>query len=209
MHDFSANQLHQADGYNEFAWANDYVRLQHYATFLDSRERSERMNRHAFVGFSVILLLAIALLALPKFQISFLHIGVVYASDSYGDDINDTIVSQYNTTAWITIQDFTANGSARITPAWSTSFLVTVKINASLLATNSSAGSDSGTRVNMTIVQADNGTNIIWNNLTLNSTGTPSFTSPYWYVQKLGNWTSNLAVSGVTYNCTIVYQGYY
>jgi len=170
------------------------------------------VNRHLLVGFILILVgsLGLASVLIPiRNRWNFLDFYVVWASDSYGDDINDTKVSQYNTSQWVLIQQFSANGSARITDSWQTSFLVTVKINGSLLATNTSSGADTATRVNMTIVQADNGANIIWNNLSLNSTGTPSYASPYWYVAKLGNWTSSLPVAGVTYNCTIVYQGYY
>jgi hypothetical protein len=134
---------------------------------------------------------------------------VVWAADSYGDDFNDTIVSQYNGSSWLFIQQFSANASASINGSEAVSFLVTVKINGSLLNPSSASVADSCTRVNMTIVQSDNPSNVIWNNLTLNSTGTPSFISPYWYVAKLGNWTSSLPVSGVTYNCTIIYQAFY
>jgi len=170
------------------------------------------MNRHIIIGFVLILIgsLGLASCLIPaRNRLSYLSFFIVSASDSYGDDINDTIVNQYNGSNWLLIQQFSSNGSARITDNQSVSFLVTVKINGSLLATNTSSGADSATRVNMTIIQADNGTNIIWNNLVLNSTGTPAFTSPYWYVAKLGNWTSSLPVSGVTYNCTIYYQGNY
>ena len=170
------------------------------------------MNRHVLVAFILILVgsLGLASLLIPvKNHFSILNFYVVWASDAYGDDINDTIVQQYNGSAWVLIQQFSANGSARITDSWPTSFLVTVKINGSLLATNTSSGANIATRVNMTIIQADNASNIIWNNLVLNSTGTPSFINPYWYVAKLGNWTAALAVSGVTYNCSIYYQGSY
>jgi hypothetical protein len=154
--------------------------------------------------------LALANILMPaRNRFCMLSFYVVWAQDSYGDDINDTIVSQYNGSSWLFVQQFSANGSARVNENQSISFLVTVKFNATLLATNSSSGADSATRVNMTIVQADNASNIIWNNLVLNSTGTPGFTAPYWYVQKLGNWTTILPVSGVTYNCSIYYQGSY
>ena len=165
----------------------------------------------------ILVILSIMAFLVASNSIAFMHhsnfailnLFVVYASDSYGDDINDTVISQYNTT-WTQIIDATGNTSAKCDPNLQISFLVTVKINGSIIGTNTSSyAQNTATMVNMTIVQADNASNIIWNNLTLNATGTPSFTSPYWYCSKLGNWTSNLAQSGVTYNCTITYQGYY
>jgi hypothetical protein len=173
------------------------------------------LNRHFIVAFTVILIGIFGLASwsvgfLGHKNFAFLGLNVVFASDAYGDDINDTLVQQYNGSAWLLIIDATGNSSAKVDPNLQISFLVNVKINASLLATNTSSyAQNSATMVNMSIVQADNASNVIWNNLTLNATGTPSFSSPYWYCSKLGNWTSSFPQSGVTYNCTIVYQGYY
>ena len=170
------------------------------------------MNKRQFICCYVLMLIGSLMLAYHFSGSSgkaWLRFFVVWAADSYGDDINDTLVSTQFAGGWIQLQDLSGNGSCSINASQPMSFIVTVKINGSLLAVSSAGQADSNTRVNMTIVQADNASNIIWNNLTLNSTGTPSFTAPYWYVAKLGNWTSSLPLSGVTYNCTIVYQAFY
>ena len=138
---------------------------------------------------------------------SFLRVYVVHAADAYGNDITHVEVSEYNTTAWNLVQNFTGNGSCRVHDQWEISFLIGVQINETLLSANSTGQADAQTRVNMTITH-ENST-LIWDNVPLNSTGTPFFESPYWYVLKLGNWTASLPEQGVTYNCTITYEKYY
>jgi hypothetical protein len=132
---------------------------------------------------------------------------LAFAADSYGNDITHVEVWQFNTTQDILKANFTATAeSERIHDTWSTSFIVGVKINSSLVA--SSAEAISYTRINMTIIRTDTSA-YIWNNVPLNNSATATLVSTFYYTTKIGNWTSSLPESGVTYNCTVVYQAYY
>lgn len=134
----------------------------------------------------------------------FALIRVVWAADALGNDIEYVEVYQYNGTAWNMVENFTVSGgSTRITDSWQTRFVVGVQLNDTLA--DDTAEARSYTRANMTIV--DGGT--VWNNESLNDTGTVQDIGSYYYVPYEGNWTSNLPAAGVTYNCTVNYEVYY
>jgi len=156
-----------------------------------------------------ILLASLISLILVLSFVSLLDKGsfLAFAADSYGNDITYIEVWQYNGTADTNKANFTATaGSARIVDSWSTSFIIGVKINSSLVA--SSAEAISYTRVNMTIIRTDTSA-YIWNNVPLNNSASATLISSFYYTTKIGNWTSSLPASGVTYNCTAVYQAYF
>ena len=161
-------------------------------------KRNLRENMPLIGSVALILIILIAVLPGSPFTL------LVFA-DSYSNDINNIEVWQYNGSAWNLMVNFTTSGgSQRIHDGWPTSFIVQVKLNTSLASSASEA--HSYTRVNMSIV--DGGT--VWPISTmLNDSGTPSSSGGFWYVKKLGNWTSSLPSPGVTYSCNATFQAYY
>jgi glycerol-3-phosphate dehydrogenase len=129
---------------------------------------------------------------------------IVYAADSYGNDINFVEVWQYNETAWNLLANFTTTGgSVRVHDSWVMNFTVGIKVNSTLVS--SSAEAISYTRVYMNIT--DGGT--IWNNVELNNTAC-SLVGSYYYLTEQGHWNATGKPSaGVTYACSILYQAYY
>lgn len=148
-------------------------------------------------------LIAIAVIAL--FVLSpFTEIRLVYAADSYGNDINYVEVWQYNGTAWNLLANFTSTGgSVRVHDSWPTNFTVGIKLNSTLVSSTSDA--IAYTRVYMNIT--DGGT--IWNNAELNNTFC-SLSGSYYYLTEQGYWNqTGKPMAGVTYACSILYQAYY
>jgi len=161
-------------------------------------KRNLRENTPLILSVALILIILMAVLPGSPFTV------LVFA-DSYSNDINNIEVWQYNGSAWNLLANFTTSGgSVRIHDGYETSFIVQVKLNTSLASSASEA--HSYTRVNMSIT--DGGT--IWPISTmLNDSGTPSSSGGFWYVKKLGNWTSSLPSPGVTYSCNATFQAYY
>jgi hypothetical protein len=121
-------------------------------------------------------------------------------------DIQWIEVQQYNGTVWNQVNNYTATGgSDRILDSQLVNFTIEVSINKTVATTINDA--QSYTRVNGTIGIGND--HSIWDNVALNLSATYQSDATYWYVWFVGNWTSSLAVGGLTYNCTFVYQAYY
>lgn len=163
-------------------------------------DKHDKVRERITIAISLGMILIIFIALLPGSPFSLL----VFA-DIYSNNINNIEVWQYNGSAWNLVVNFsTSGGSERIHDGWATSFIVQVKLNTSLASSASEA--HSYTRVNMSII--DGGT--VWPITTmLNDTGTPSSSGGFWYVKKLGNWTSSLPSPGVTYSCNATFQAYY
>jgi hypothetical protein len=148
--------------------------------------------------------LSLCLTLLVTLAPSFPFVTLVFAADSYGNNINYVEVWQYNGTGWALLANFTATGgSVRVHDGWPTNFTVGIQLN-STLAT-STAEAISYTRVYMNIT--DGGT--IWNNVELNNTAC-SLSGSYYLLTEQGYWnTTGQPVTGVTYACSILYQAYY
>ena len=129
---------------------------------------------------------------------------IVYAADSYGNDINFIEVWQYNGSAWNLLANFTSTGgSVRVHDSWAMNFTVGIQINSTLVSSTSEA--IDYTRVYMNIT--DGGS--IWNNAELNNTSC-SLSGSYYYLTEQGHWNeTGKPVAGVTYACSILYQAYY
>jgi hypothetical protein len=155
--------------------------------------------KRRFLGLTLILSLLL---------ISFLLVQddtlIVYAADSYGNDINFVEVWQYNGSAYNLLANFTVTGgSVRVHDSWPTNFTVGIQINSTLVS--STADAIAYTRVYMNIT--DGGS--IWNNVELNNTAC-SLSGSYYYLTEQGHWNqTGKPVAGVTYACSILYQAYY
>jgi hypothetical protein len=135
----------------------------------------------------------------------FIRVG--WSADAQGNDITHVTIYQYNGTVWNLVENFTSSGgSERILDSQPINFEVYMKLNKTLASSDSEA--KSFTRSNMTITRTDTSV-LIWDNVPLNQSATITSDATYYYLSFSGNWTSTLAVAGVTYNCTDVYQSYY
>jgi len=125
----------------------------------------------------------------------------VFAVDSYGNDINFIEVWQYNGTDYILLANFTSSGgSVRVHDNWVINFTVGIRFNSTLAS--STAEAISYTRVYMNITG-------IWINVELNNTSC-TLIGNYYYLTEQGHWNqTGYPEAGVTYTCSIVYQGYY
>jgi hypothetical protein len=147
-------------------------------------------------------------LILPLLLVSLLMMQndtmIVYAADSYGNDITFIEVWQYNGTAWNLLANFTSTGgNVRVHDSWAINFTVGIRINSTLVSSTSDA--IAYTRVYMNIT--DGGS--IWNNAELNNTAC-SLSGSYYYLTEQGHWnTTGKPTAGVTYACSILYQAYY
>lgn len=130
---------------------------------------------------------------------------LVLAADAYGDQINYVEVWQWNGTAYVLRANFTSTGqSVRVEDNHVIKFVVSIKFNSTFAS--SQAEAISYTRVYMNITNG--GT--IWNNEELNNTECTGPTGNFYYLKEEGIWNSTgKPVAGVTYACSIVYQGYY
>ncbi|MEM3629096.1 MAG: hypothetical protein QXE06_06970 [Candidatus Bathyarchaeia archaeon] len=129
---------------------------------------------------------------------------VVYASpgDAFGNDIMWIAVYQGGALK----ANFTASGgSVRVDSGVQVDFVVAVKFNATLASSQSEAVQY--TKVLMTISYGSG--NYVWQNKELNNTSVSGPSNGFYWLKEVGNWTSNLPQAGVTYTCSITYQGYY
>ena len=146
-------------------------------------------------------LLIIALLSLNG---NFSLIQLVYASDSYGNDINWVAVYQWNGSDYELRHNITSSGGTyRIYDNQTTKFVVNIKFNSTLAS--SSAEAISFTRIYMNIT--NEGT--IWNDAELNNTDC-NLVGDFYILNENGVWNSTgKPTGGVTYACSVLYQGYY
>lgn len=130
----------------------------------------------------------------------------VYAT---GDAISYFQVDQYNGTDWNLMLNATASGqSASILDSQPLNFTIQVKLDILYASTASQAQTYTWIGMNITY---GGGPTYVWTNVTLNDTAVGGVYSDasFWYVRKLGNWTSSLPIAGTTYNCTAEYRAYY
>ncbi|MFN3329235.1 MAG: hypothetical protein ACK40U_10395 [Fervidobacterium pennivorans] len=121
-------------------------------------------------------------------------------ADAYGNDIVYIEVWQGGSLK----ANFTSTGgSVRIDANQQVDFVVCIKFNSTLASSESEA--ISYTKVLMNITYSGN---YIWQNKELNNTSIFLSNGFYW-LKEVGNWTSNLPQEGITYNCAVLYQGYY
>ena len=125
-----------------------------------------------------------------------------FASDSYGDDINFIEVWQWNGSDYVLEANFTSNGgSCLVADNKAIKVIVSIKFNDTLAS--SEAEAISYTRLYMNISEG------IWTNVELNNTSCVHSGDFYW-LKEDGIWNqTGYPVSGVTYECGVLYQGYY
>ena len=150
------------------------------------------------VKLAIMIVTSMLILAFASFN---RQIGTVLAIDSYGNDITHIEIWQYNGTSWNLKANFTSSGqSVRVVDGQAVKFIVGIKFNATLASSSSEA--ISYTRVYMNITS-------IWNNKELNNTSC-SLVGSFYYLKEQGIWSvTGYPQSGVTYSCTVLYQGYY
>lgn len=126
----------------------------------------------------------------------------VFASDSYGDDINFIEVWQWNSSHYVLEANFTSTDqSCLIVENQPIKIIVSIKFNDTLAS--SEAEAISYTRVYMNISEG------IWTNEELNHTSCFHSGDFYW-LKENGVWNqTGYPVAGVTYECSVLYQGYY
>jgi len=129
-------------------------------------------------------------------------IRLAWAADAYGNDIQFVEIYQYNGTDWNLVENFTSSGgTCRVHDGWPTNFTVSTKFNNTLASSTSEA--IDYTRVYMNISES------VWTNAELNNTAC-SLVGSFYIVTEQGHWNqTGKPESGVTYECAVLYQGYY
>ena len=163
--------------------------------------------------FSVSTVAVCVLAAVISVQLLSYHSGVswfVMAADANGDDITYVTVSQYNSTDWNLIKNFTTTGgSERVHDNWQLRFLVGVKFNSTLVASVGEAASYTWIRMNITY---NAGVDYIWTNYNLTYLSYV-LDGDFYYGNYTADWNAttatNLCVAGTTYNCTVDAGFYY
>jgi len=120
----------------------------------------------------------------------------VLAVDSYGDDINYIEVWEGDTLK----ANFTSSGgTVKVNASKQIRFIVGIQFNDTLAS--STAEAIDYTRVYMNITG-------IWTNVELNNTAC-QHSGSWYYLKEEGNLTANTLSEGETYECSVLYQGYY
>lgn len=136
----------------------------------------------------------------------FAFINMVFAADSYDNEINFVEVYHHNGSDWVLVGNCTASSgqSYRVHDGWEVRFIVNIRLNSTLAS--STAEAVSYTRVYMNITYTG-GT--IWTNEELNNTAS-SLSGSYYYVEETGIWNqTGYPVAGVEYECKVDYDAYY
>jgi len=149
-------------------------------------------------NFAALLLLSILVISL---SIHFNELTVL-AVDAYGNDIQYVEIHQYNGTHWNLVENFTSTGgSCRVNDEWPTNFTVSIKFNSTFAS--STAEAISYTRVYMNISES------VWTNAELNNTAC-SLVGSFYILTEQGHWNeTGKPEAGITYECSVLYQGYY
>jgi len=167
-------------------------------------EGSEEAMRKKLIVVAIVLMV---LLAFPMLNQQFCILKVAWCADSYGNDISYVEVWQYNGTAWNLVINFTSSGgSTRIHDSWTTKFIVMCKLNSTLASSQTEAKDYTKNLMNITYGSP---ITYVWQNKELNFTSCTGPTSGFYYIERWGNWTSDLPQQGVTYTCALDYQQYY
>lgn len=149
----------------------------------------------------VLVLLVAALM--PHKNGIYLFFGVVYAQDSYGDDVVYIEVWQHNGTAYALLLNTTStNQTVALDGGKSVRFFVCVRLNDTLAPNNDTAVTRTQIFMNITY-----NTSFVWTNEELNNTSS-IHDGNYYYVKESGDWTSDLPQDGVEYTAPIKYYVY-
>jgi len=145
------------------------------------------------------LLVAVPIALLIVALFSFSHDGfvsLVFAADSYGNDIKYIEVWEGNTLK----ANFTASGgTVRVNASNTITFNVSICVNSTLVSSTSEAVSYTAVYMNITG---------IWTNVELNNTSVILNGSFYYLIEK-GVLNPGTLSEGQTYDCSVLYKAYY
>jgi len=144
------------------------------------------------------LLVAVPVALLIVALFSFSHDGfvsLVFAADSYGNDIKYIEVWEGNTLK----ANFTASGTVKVNASNTITFNVSICLNATLVSSSSEAVSYTAVYMNITG---------IWTNVELNNTSVVLNGSFYYLIEK-GVLNAGTLSEGQTYDCSVLYKAYY
>ena len=120
----------------------------------------------------------------------------VLAIDSYGDDINYIEVWEGDTLK----ANFTSSGgTVKVNASKQIKFVVSIKFNSSLASSNTEAVDYTKVLMNITG---------IWTNEELNNTSVVQ-SGDFYFLKEEGILASDTLSEGETYECAVLYQGYY
>ena len=120
----------------------------------------------------------------------------VLAVDSYGDDINFIEVWEGDTLK----ANFTSSGgTVKVNASKQIKFVVSIKFNSSLASSNTEAVDYTKVLMNITG---------IWTNEELNNTSVVQ-SGDFYFLKEEGILASDTLSEGETYECAVLYQGYY
>jgi len=136
------------------------------------------------------------------YSFNFTFIRLAWAADAYGNDIQFVEIWQYNGSNWNLVENFTSSGgSCRVHDSYPTNFTVSLKFNSTLAS--STAEAISYARVYMNISES------VWTNAELNNTAC-SLVGDYYILEEQGHWNqTGKPESGITYEFSVLFQGYY
>ena len=146
----------------------------------------------------LILLIGSIISTFPNIQ----PVMLAFASDAHGDDINFIEVWQWNTSDYVLKANFTSiGGSCLVDDDEAIKVIVSIKFNDTLAS--SEAEAISYTRLYMNISEG------IWTNKELNNTSCLHSGAFYW-LKENGIWNQTGKPQwGITYECSVLYQGKY
>jgi len=166
--------------------------------------RNIRTTRIIIEIIVISLLLIIPIFNKSGLPLMFIAFGT---PDSHANDHRNVAVFQDNGTAFNLVYNFTtSNQTVSINDGKAINLEDVIKYNVTLAVDNATARSY--TRVNITI-SYNSGTSFIVNNSPMTQYGTSYNDTQFYYITFYYNWSSSLAVQGVTYNCSFAYQPYY
>lgn len=158
-----------------------------------------RKLKQAFVAPILAVLIVLALFTMIPER--FAYIQFALAADSYGNDILWVRISQWDGSQYVEKINSTASAfTVRVEDSKAVKFEVGVRFNDTLASSTSEAISYTRNYLNIST--------LITNQEMTNDTCTLS--SPYYYITEYYVWNSTgYPVAGVTYSCSIRYDGYY
>jgi len=151
------------------------------------------MNKKTLLVAVPIALLIVALLGYSNNDG---FVSLVFAADSYGNDIKYIEVWEGNTLK----ANFTSGGgTVRVNASNTITFNVSICINSTLVSSSDEAVSYTAVYVNITG---------IWTNVELNNTSVVPNGSFYYLIEK-GVLNAGTLSEGQTYDCSVLYKAYY
>jgi len=144
------------------------------------------------LGLTLTTIFLLSCLILTQFP----HRYTVLAVDSYGDDINYIEIWEGDTLK----ANFTSGGgTVKVNASKQIKFVVSIKFNSSLASSDTEAVDY--TKVLMNITE-------IWTNMELNNTSVVQ-NGDFYFLKEEGVLASDTLTEGETYECSVLYQGYY